>query len=168
MPFGPHEDLGTRFRAPPTPFDLALLHVAAIALHVLFAAAWFGLAIALSILSKEAVRAESRGASIASQSLTKQMNGSAGAFYVFAILNFVLGLQVGAVYAWPYHAALALGLVLVATQFFLIRPSVDTMRKNLGTPVGRSARARLGMGLGIGHATWMAMWLLMYAHRTGV
>lgn len=146
---------------------MALLHVATIALHVLFGAAWFGLAIALSIVSKEAVRSESRGAAAAALPLVASMSGSAVVFYVFAVLNFVLGSRVGAVYGWPYHAALGLGLVLLVAQFALVRPGTLAMKADLGTPVGDGGRSRLGLGLGLGQAAWLGMVLLMYVHRLG-
>ena len=146
---------------------MGYLHTAAIILHIVFAAAWFGLAIGLSILSKEAVQAESRGAAVAALRLVKSMTATAVVFYLLACANFALGIAVNGsgVYGWPYHAALALGLALLVVQFVIIRPSVAAMRSNLGTPVGRSARTRLGLGLGLGQAAWFGMVLLMYAQN---
>lgn len=146
---------------------LALLHIAAIALHVLFGAAWFGLAIALSIVSKEAAHSDSRGAAIAARAIVDSLSAVATVFYGFAVLNVILGSLIGAAYSWPYHLALALGLVLLVAQFALIRPGAIAMRSHLGTPLGRAGRSRIGLGLGIGQAAWLGMVLLMYVHRLG-
>ena len=146
---------------------MGYLHTAAIVLHIAFAAAWFGLAIGLSILSKEAVQAESRGAAIAAISLANSMTASAVLFVLAAVANLGLGIAISgsAAYGWPYHAAFALGVGLLAVQIAMVRPATQTMRANLGTPVGRSARTRLGLSLGLGQAAWFGMLLLMYATR---
>ena len=146
---------------------MGYLHTAAIVLHIVFAGAWFGLAIGLSILTREAIKAESRGAAVASIALTKSMTASAALFVVFALTNFGLGaaIQGMGVYGWPYHAAIVLGIVLLGIQVGVVRPGVHTMRSNLGTPVGRNARSKVGMALGAGHALWFGMLLLMYVQR---
>ena len=154
------------FESPSLP-PLAVLHVAVIAVHVVFGAAWFGLAIALSILSKEALRSESRGAASACLAVATSMSGASVMFYGFAVLNVVLGTRVGAVYGWPYHAALGLGLLLLIVQFALVRPGAAALARHLGTPLGHRGRVRLGAGLGLGQGAWFAMVVLMYVHRLG-
>ena len=67
--------------------------------------------------------------------------------------------------AWPYHTALTLGLVLVAVQFLLIRSGWNKLVNGAGTPVGESGRKRIAMGIGIGHAVWLAIFVLMYLGR---
>ena len=164
---GAHGKAWTASFHPPSPFPLALLHVAVIALHVVFGAAWFGLAIALSILSKGALRSESRGAASACLAVATSMSGASVVFYGFAVLNVVLGTHVGAVYGWPYHAALGLGLLLVVAQFALVRPGAAALARHLGTPLGHRSQVRLGAGLGLGQSAWLAMVVLMYVHRLG-
>ncbi len=96
------------------------------------------------------------------------MNGSIVLFYLAAVANWTLGMQIGVeaqCNSWPYHTALTLGLVLVVVQFALIRPGWNKLVHGAGTPVGESGRKRVAMGLGIGHAVWMAIFVLMYVGR---
>lgn len=139
---------------------MALLHTVVLALHVLFAAAWFGLGLALPALSKTAVAG---GGTEQGQKVITSMNGSILLFYAFAVLNWVLGMQIGLdlqYNAWPYHAALTLGLVLVAVQLLLIRPGWNALTTN-----PEAGRKRIAMGVGIGHLVWMITFVLMYVGR---
>ena len=143
---------------------LPLVHTVVLALHVLFAAAWFGLGLALPSLARGAM---SPGAAEGGRVMAS-MNGSAVLFYLAAVANWTLGMQLGfeAQYnTWPYHTALTLGLVLVAVQFLLIRPGWNKLVNGAGTPVGEAGRKRVAMGIGIGHAVWLALFVLMYVGR---
>lgn len=143
---------------------LPLVQTVALALHVLFAAAWFGLGLALPSLARGAM---SPGAAEGGRVMAS-MNGSVVLFYVFAVLNWTLGMQTGLEIqynAWPYHTALTLGLILVIVQLALIRPGWNKLVNGAGTPVGESGRKRVAMGIGIGHAVWIAMFILMYIGR---
>ena len=138
---------------------MPLLHTASIALHVLFAAAWFGLGLALPALTRSALAGGAPGG----DRVVTSMTVSILLFYAFSVLNFVLGTSVGFEYGWPYHTALTLGLVLVAIQFLLIRPGWNKL-----TADGESAesgRKRIQMGLGIGHLVWVVLLILMYVGR---
>ena len=143
---------------------LPLVHTLTIALHVLFAASWFGLGLALPALARSAMAG---GASEGSRVITV-MNGSIVLFYVFAVANWVLGMRIGfeAQYnAWPYHTSLTLGLVLVAVQFLLIRPGWNRLSSASDAADAQAGRKRLGMGIGIGHAVWVGIFVLMYVGR---
>ena len=92
------------------------------------------------------------------------MNGSAVLFYVFAMANWMLGMDLGfeAQYnAWPYHTALTLGLVLVGVQWGMIRPAWN----KLVAGGGEAAQKRVAMGVGIGHLVWFILFVLMYLGR---
>ena len=141
-----------------------LVHTVLIALHVLFAAAWFGMAAAVPSLARSAMRpgAAEGGKVIAA------MNGSIVLFYAAAVANWTVGMQLGldAQYnAWPYHTSLTLGLVLVAVQLFLIRTGWNKLVAGAGTPDAESGRKRLAAGLGIGNLVWLAIFVLMYVGR---
>ena len=143
---------------------LPLVHTVVLALHVLFAAAWFGLGLAVPSLARGAM---SPGAAVGGRVMT-MMNGSVVLFYASAVANWTLGMQLGyelQYNAWPYHTALTLGLVLVAVQFLLIRSGWNKLVNGAGTPVGESGRKRIAMGIGIGHAVWLAIFVLMYLGR---
>ena len=141
---------------------MALVHTVTIALHVLFAAAWFGLGLALPALARAAL---SGGAPNGERVIT-QMNGSVALFYVFAVLNWTLGMQLGyelQYNAWPYHFSLTLGLVLVGVQFLLIRPGWAKL--TAGPETAEAGRKRIMAGIGIGHLTWLVIFVLMYVGR---
>ncbi len=138
------------------------LHTFAIALHVLFAASWFGLALALPALARSSM---SGGAPGAGRVIT-MMNGSIVLFYAFAVLNWVLGMQIGfreQYNAWPYHTSITLGLILVLVQLFVIRPAWNRMSGDAAAT--EAGRKRLAMGIGIGHGVWLVIFVLMYIGR---
>ena len=138
---------------------LPLVHTVTIALHVLFAAAWFGMALALPALARSVVSGGTPGSKTMSA-----MNVTVVLFYVFAFANWTLGMQMGfreQYNAWPYHTSITLGLVLVAVQLLLIRPSWNKLVAG-NTETGRK---RLAMGTGIGHLVWLTIFVLMYFGR---
>ena len=143
---------------------LPYVHTVAIALHILFAAAWFGLGLALPALA----RAQTSGGAPGAGRVVTMMNGSVVLFYVFAVLNWTLGMQLGfreQYNAWPYHTSITLGLVLVLVQWFVIRPAWNRMATASDAADTDAGRKRLGMGIGIGHAVWLGIFVLMYVGR---
>ncbi len=143
---------------------LPLIHTIVIALHVLFAAVWFGMAAAVPSLARSAMRPGTAegGKVIAS------MNGAIVLFYVFAIANWVLGRRLGFEIQynhWAYHTSLTLGLLLVLVQLFLIRSGWNKLVAGAGTPEAESGRKRLAAGLGVGNLLWIALFILMYVGR---
>ena len=143
---------------------MPLLHTVSIALHILFAAAWFGMAAALPALARAAA---SPGAAQGGK-VVASMNGAIVLFYVFAVLNWTLGLQLGfeAQYnTWPYHTAMTLGLVLVVVQLAVIRTGWNKLVDGAGTPEAETGRKRLAMGIGVGHMVWLVIFVLMYIGR---
>ena len=139
-----------------------LLHTLTIALHVLFAAAWFGLGLALPALA----RAAAEGGAPQGDRVVTMMTGSVLLFYAFAVLNWTLGMQLGyelQYNAWPYHTSLTLGLVLVAVQLLLIRPGWKKL--TAGEEHAERGRKRIMAGIGIGHLTWLVIFVLMYVGR---
>ncbi len=143
---------------------LPLVHTVTIALHVLFAAAWFGMAAAVPALARSAMRpGEAQGGKVIAS-----MSGAIVLFYVFAVANWVLGMQLGldAQYnAWPYHTSLTLGLVLVGVQLLLIRTGWNKLVAGAGTPDAESGKKRLAVGLGLGNLVWLVIFVLMYFGR---
>ena len=68
-------------------------------------------------------------------------------------------------YAWPYHMALTVGLLLVATQLLLIRPSWRRLQhavQSAEKPEAESARRRVAMSAGIGQLLWLILLVLMF------
>ena len=143
---------------------MALVHTLTIALHVLFAASWFGLALALPALA----RAQASGGAPGGGRVLTMMNGAVVLFYAFAVANWTLGMQIGfreQYNAWPYHTSITLGLVLVAVQWFVIRPAWNRLSGATDAADATAGRKRLAMGVGIGHAVWLGIFVLMYIGR---
>lgn len=141
---------------------MSLLHTLAIALHILFAAAWFGLGLALPALSRAALA----GGVPQGDRVVAMMTGSVLLFYAFAVVNWTLGMQLGfelQYNAWPYHTSLSLGLVLVAVQLLLIRPGWRKLTS--GGEHAERGRKRVMAGIGVGHLTWLVIFVLMYVGR---
>lgn len=139
-----------------------MLHTLAIALHILFAAAWFGLGLALPAL----VRAARAGSTPQAGRVITMMNASIVLFYGFAVLNWVLGMQTtlrAAYNAWPYHVSMTLGLILVVVQFGLIW--LGWRKVIAGGSDAEKGAKRVSMGIGIGHAVWLTTFVLMYIGR---
>ncbi len=143
---------------------MPLLHTLTIALHVLFAAAWFGMAAAVPSLARSAMRpGEAEGSRVMTA-----MSGSVVLFYVFAVANWLLGRQLGFVEQynhWAYHTSLTLGLVLVLVHFLLIRTGWNKLVNGAGTPEAEAGRKRLAAGLGVGNLVWIVIFVLMYVGR---
>ena len=148
---------------------MALVHTVVLALHVLFAASWFGLGLALPALSRAALAGGAAGRpadDVNGERVVTMMTGSVLLFYAFAVLNWTLGMQLGyelQYNAWPYHVSLTLGLVLVAVQLLLIRPGWKKLAA--GPDTAETGRKRIAMGIGIGHLTWLVIFVLMYVGR---
>lgn len=143
---------------------LPLVHTVVLALHVLFAAAWFGLSLALPSLARAA---RTPGVAQGGKVLAA-MNGSVALFYVFAMTNWILGRRLGFEVQydhWAYHTSLTLGLILVLVHFLLIRPGWNKIVDGAGTPMADVGQRRLSMGLGIGHLVWLVLFVLMYVGR---
>lgn len=138
---------------------MALLHTVSLALHVLFAAAWFGLGLALPAFARSA----QAGNVVGGGRVVSLMTVSVLLFYAFAVLNFVLGSGIGFEYGWPYHTSLSLGLVLVGVQLLLIRPGWNKLEAR--GEDAEAGRKRIAMGVGIGHLTWIVIFVLMYVGR---
>ncbi|MFN3596256.1 MAG: hypothetical protein ACK41D_03190 [Rubricoccaceae bacterium] len=145
----------------------SVLHVSLIFLHVVLAAAWFGLGLALPALARSAMADGGAPVAALGRRVLLIMGVALVGFYVVAVGNFLTGGSVR-VYGWPYHTAITLGLLLIGVHFLLLQPAWGQLVKGLGTPEADVARGRLGMAIGIGHTLWLVMLVLMYLPRFGV
>lgn len=145
---------------------MALLKYTFVILHVITAAAWFGLGLRLAGQARAVVDAgPERGGPLADAT-----GRSVSLMNVFALLTFVFGLAslfLGggfARYGWPYHTSITLILLLVGVQYLLIRSSWSSLTDALGTneDTARSAAKRVAMGTGIGHFLWLVTLVLMF------
>lgn len=134
------------------------LHWILVVLHIITAAAWFGLGLRLGVQA----RVVAGGGAAA---LAKDAGRSVRFMNIFIVLTLVFALGAlltasGTVLRqWQYHVSLLLILVLNGIQFLAIRPGWKNLTGD-GDP--ESARKRVAIGTGIGHFTWLVILVLMF------
>ncbi len=146
---------------------MAFLHVVLLLLHVVTAAAWFGLALRLGGQARR-VGSLGGGAAVA---LAEEGASAVRLMGVFLLLTFVfamgvLGLGGGYPGQWQYHIASVLIVVLVIVQYAMIRPAwiglVEAAASHSDTD---RYRKRIAGSVGIGHLVWLALVVLMFWNR---
>ena len=140
--------------------------VAFVVLHLLAAAAYFGLGLRLAAWARALATAPGDGALAAQGTTTVREMGAA----LLATLVFALGAMFTppggfAYYPPTFHASLGLLLVLVAVHFAFVAPA---WRKHAAAPSGEAV-GRIAAGTGIGHLIWVVILVLMVAYgRVGI
>ena len=128
-------------------------------LHIITAAAWFGLGLGLTGQAR-AVAEPGASALGAAGTRTVQMMGLFSVLtLVFGLLALVLG-RGFAGYGPQFHTSLLLIAALVGVQYLLIGPA---WKKLAAGDAG--ARGRIAMGTGIGHVLWLVTLVLMLWER---
>ncbi len=130
-------------------------------LHVVTAAAWFGLSLRLGSQARLAAAGESAILEEGAHAV-RLMNLMVLLTFVFSMGALLLG--GGYPSQMQYHVASLLIVLLAVVQFALIRPAWA----RLGTEVkeGKEASARrVAMFAGIGHLMWLVMLVLMFWNR---
>jgi hypothetical protein len=127
-------------------------------LHIVTAAAWFGLALPLGRRARIIAAGGPEAAPLAEEGARiVRLLG------IFIILTFVFSLAVFLVgggfagYGPQYHTSLLLIVVLVGVQYGLIRPGWQALRAG-----DASGKKRVAMGAGIGHTLWLIILVLMF------
>lgn len=140
-------------------------------LHVITAAAWFGLGLRLSAQARTVTMIEPAKA----LPLANDIERSVYYMNVFVVLTFLFSLGAFlagggfAAYGPIYHTSLLLIVILMLVQLFVIR----TGWQNLHTALTESSndldphRKRVAMGTGIGHLLWFTILVLMFWNRLG-
>ncbi len=145
-------------------------HVVLVLLHIVLVTVWFGLGLRLQFQARALGEAAPGAGGVGASGPTgfAEMLRSAGSrtvqgmtvtiivFYAVAVANFFVGGGFAA-YPPPYHIALTLGLVLVLVQVLLIQPAWARFAGG-----DADARKRVAMGVGIGHALWLVLLVLMF------
>ncbi len=146
---------------------MAFLHALFVALHVISAAAWFGLALRLASQAR-AVRDAEPAVAVA---LAHDGAYAVRLMGLFILLTFVfsmgaLGLGGGYPGQWQYHVASLLIVVLVIVQYVLIRPTWLRLHDAATLESGSDGLVkRIAMLVGAGHAIWLVLALLMFWNR---
>lgn len=136
---------------------MLLLYVFVI-LHIVTAAAWFGLALPLSRRGRLVAAGGPAAAPLAEEG-----NRTVTMLGVFAVLTFVFGLVAlflgggfGA-YGPQYHTSMLLILILIGVHYGLVRPGWNALRAG-----DAGGQKRVAMGTGIGHLLWLVILVLMF------
>ena len=143
---------------------MALLHQVFILLHIIMAAAWFGMGLRLAAQARTVLRLE-RSAALA---LANDVARSVHFMGIFIGLTLVfafgaLGLGGGYPGQIQYHIASMLIVVLVVFQFALVRPAWTKLRTAIETGTeGDAFRKRIAMSVGLGHLLWFVLLVLMF------
>ena len=142
-----------------------------VVLHVITAAAWFGLGLRLAGQARTVLKLDRAAAA----ALAEDVQRSVRLMGIFIVLTFIFGLIAFfagggfAVYGPIYHTSLTLIVILILLQFLLIRPSWKKLQAGLAAEkkAGQveSYRKRLAMGTGIGHLIWLVLLVLMFWNR---
>ena len=139
-------------------------------LHVITAAAWFGLGLRLGGRARAVTNARAEAA----QALADDAAGTVRLMNIFVVLTLVFGLCAFfagggfAAYSPVYHTSILLIVVLVSLQLFLIRPAWNRLQSSAGSEDSgalESARKRIAMSTGIGHLCWLVMLVLMFWNK---
>lgn len=145
-----------------------LLQYLFIILHIITAAAWFGLGLRLSGRARVVLNMQEPAA----RALLDDTQRSVYLMNVFIVLTLLFALGAFlfgggfATYGPAYHTSLLLIVVLVLVQLFVIRPGWHGLQSALtGGEQGGTAerfRKRVAMGTGIGHLIWLVLLVLMF------
>ena len=138
------------------------LKIVFVLLHVLTAAAYFGLSLGLPNWAR--ALATGARADVAAQGgrTIRSMTGALVATLVFALAAFLIGGGFG-FYGPTYHASLGLILLLAGVHFAMIVPAWNRLAAG-----DDAARGRLGMATGLVHTLWLVLLVLMFWPRLTV
>lgn len=146
---------------------MTLLLQISVLLHVLTAAAWFGLGLRLAGQARTALDASGE----VGLALARDMGRTVNLMGTFVLLTFlfsmmVLGLGGGYGGQLQYHVASLLIVLLTVLQLWLIRPAWKGLHDALeGSGNGARYARRLAMFTGIGHLLWLVILVLMFWNR---
>lgn len=141
-------------------------------LHIITAAAWFGLGLRLAGQART-VLSLSGDAQVAlaedGRQSVRLMNIFIVLTLVFSIGAFVAGGHF-ATYGPAYHTAVTLILLLTLDQLLVIRPAWATLQEHAGSEssdeeIFESAKKRVAIGTGVGHLLWLVLLGLMFVDQ---
>lgn len=141
-------------------------------LHIVTAAAWFGLGLRLAAQARLVLNLDRSAATAVATDIGRSVR-LMGVFsvltLVFALVAFFIGGGFAA-YGPVYHTSILLILILIGVQYGLIGRAWSTLEAGLSSPTAGDAeqhRKRIAMGTGIGHLIWLVLLVLMFANRLG-
>jgi len=150
-----------------------LLKWVLVVLHIITAAAWFGLGLRLTAWARKTAGLSGEAAVVMAedgQRSVKLMTVFVVLTAVFSIAAFVIG-GAFAVYGPAYHTSLLLIILLVLDHVLVIRPAWETLATAVSSAgpssegIKASAKKRVAIGTGIGHLMWLVMLILMFSQQ---
>jgi len=146
-----------------------------VALHIITAAAWFGLGLRLAGRARRVLTSsEEAGAALVEDGAgtVRQMNIFIVLTLLFSLGAFAAGGHFAA-YGPLYHSSVTLIVLLAADQLFIIRPGWNTLHAfvtgeggaSVGADAAEAARKKVAIGTGVGHLLWLIMLVLMLWNR---
>ena len=131
-----------------------------VVLHVITAAAYFGLGLTLTRQARLVASGEG-GAALEGlgRKTVSLMTVFAGLTLVFAVTALLLGAGFSG-YNTQFHHSLTLLLVILAVHFFVVR----TGWNQLATDAQKGVK-KVAAGVGISHLLWLTILVLMFLHR---
>ncbi len=147
---------------------LHFIHSLFVVLHVITAAAWFGLALRLGAQARNVLAHDGPTALALADDVGRSVKFTGifiGLTFLFAVLAFFLGGGFG-YYGPIYHTSLLLIVIAVVVHFFLVQPAWAKLREAVAQGVGGDDhRKRVTMGVGIEHLLWLVLIVLMFWNR---
>jgi hypothetical protein len=144
-----------------------------VVLHVITAAAWFGLGLRIAGRARKVTDLSGdAAAALASdgQASVRQMNIFVVLTFLFSIGAFIAGGHFEA-YGPLYHTSVTLIVLLTLDQLFVIRPGWNALQAavsggaSVEAGAAESARKKVAIGTGVGHLLWLVMLVLMLWNR---
>ncbi len=143
-----------------------------VVLHIITAAAWFGLGLRLAGRARKVAEIGGEGAAALAtdgQSSVRQMNIFIVLTLLFSIGAFIAGGHFAA-YGPLYHTSVTLIVLLTLDQLFVIRPGWNALQAAVtgdggASAAAESARKKVAIGTGVGHLLWLVMLVLMLWNR---
>ena len=134
---------------------MLLLKYLFVLLHIITAAAWFGLSLPLARQARSARQADATAAA----ALVDTGARAVSLMNVFVVLTFVFALGAFfsgggfAVYGPPYHSAITFMLLLLGVQFFLIRTGWNRLTTGIAgdSVVAEKGQRFITWGIRAGH-----------------
>jgi hypothetical protein len=142
-------------------------------LHIITAAAWFGLGLRVAGRARKATELGGEGgAALATDGYSSvwQMNIFIVLTLIFSLSAFVAGGHFDA-YGPVYHTSVTLIVLLTLDQLFVIRPGWNALQTAVAGSGGvdadaaESARKKVAIGTGVGHLLWLVILVLMLWNR---
>jgi len=139
-------------------------------LHIITAAAWFGLGLRLTGQARTVLEKDGD----AQRALADDGQRSVWLMTIFIVLTLVF--SIGAfiagghfdTYGPVYHSAVTLIVLLTLVQLFVIRPGWNALHSAVEAAdrdALESAKSRVAIGTGVGHLLWLVLLVLMFANR---